>query len=481
MTVFDEQAGQYSEQNPVLVNHATDLAYVIYTSGSTGNPKGCMLQHRGVVNRIDWMWHHYGFSSQDVILQKTTYSFDVSVWELFLPLCWGVPMVLCQKEDVTSPERIAALIERHGVTCLHFVPSLLSVFMAELFQDNRVAERLASLRKVFTSGEALPLKTIRKWYARLDTPVHNLYGPTEASVDVTYFATSPHDTTIPIGRPIWNTQLYIVGPRNELLPLGVAGEICIGGDGLARGYLNQPELTAEKFVANPFRAGERIYRSGDLGRWLADGNIEYLGRNDMQVKVRGLRIELGEIEAALQQLEHIDAAVVLARSSLTGELELVAYLLSAAELVIANIRAGLSERLPAYMLPNHFVSVAQWPLTPSGKIDRKRLPDPESSRLSGSAEYVPARNDLENRLILIWEELLGREKIGVRDDFFELGGHSLKIMQLLSRINTAFQVRIGIQDVFAEPTIENLASHIDFILSQNTHKQNKEALIEIEL
>ncbi|MCB2411224.1 amino acid adenylation domain-containing protein, partial [Hymenobacter lucidus] len=467
--------------NPVPVNQATDLAYVIYTSGSTGNPKGCMLQHQGVVNRIDWMWHHYGFSSQDVILQKTTYSFDVSVWELFLPLCWGAPMVLCQKEDVASPERIAALIERHGVTCLHFVPSLLSIFMAELFDDSRVATRLASLQKVFTSGEALPLKTVRKWYDVLDTPLHNLYGPTEASVDVTYYTTSRYDSLIPIGRPIWNTQMYIVGPKNELLPLGVAGEICIGGDGLARGYLNRPELTAEKFVANPFRAGERMYRTGDLGRWLPDGNIEYLGRNDTQVKVRGLRIELGEIETALQQLDTIDAAVVLAKANKAGEKELVAYLLSATELVVADIRAGLSKSLPAYMLPNHFVRVAQWPLTPSGKIDRKLLPAPESSSLAGGAEYMAPRTELETKLVLIWEELLGKEKIGVRDDFFELGGHSLKIMQLLSRINTAFQVRISIQDVFTEPTIENLASHIDFILSQNTHKQNKEALIEIEL
>jgi amino acid adenylation domain-containing protein len=454
---FVQEANEYSSENLTSSGlQPSHLAYVIYTSGSTGKPKGCMLEHRGVVNRLAWMHEHYSYTSDDIILQKTTFTFDVSVWELFLPLCWGMKMVLCHKDDIASPERIAHLIEEQQVTCLHFVPSMFNAFISLLFEEENIAGRLKSLRLVITSGEALMPATVQGWYRKMTAPVHNLYGPTEASVDVTYYAASVGDRMIPIGRPIWNTQIYILNDQTPVPP-GVTGEICIAGEGLARGYLNKPELTAEKFVANLFYAGKRMYRTGDMGRWLPDGNIEYLGRMDHQVKIRGYRIELGEIEDALQSAEGVEAAVAMAKTSATGEKELVAYLAGNGPIEVQKLRTELGRTLPAYMIPEHFVQLDKLPLTYSGKVDRKALPDPEGLGLSTGVEYVAPRTETEEKLAVIWQEVLGKGTVGVKDNFFELGGHSLKAIRLVSQIHKKFDVKLRLQDLFGAMVLEDQA------------------------
>jgi amino acid adenylation domain-containing protein len=457
---FEELASSYSIANPEAVNTATDLAYVIYTSGSTGQPKGCMLEHRGVINRIAWMWEHYGFTTADIILQKTTFTFDVSVWELFMPLCWGARMVLCHKDDVGAPERLLSLIENEEVTCLHFVPSMFNAFISAIGDQPEQIKQLASLRSVMTSGEALPPATVAAWYQLAAIPVHNLYGPTEASIDVTHYTTTPGDTKVPIGRPIWNTFMYVLDAGNQLLPPGVTGEICIGGIGLSRGYLNKPTLTAEKFVANPFRVGERMYKTGDLGRWLADGNIEYLGRKDDQVKIRGYRIELGEIETALLKYPGMETTAIIAKTAADGDKDLVAYIVSKQELSEADLKVYLGNILPAYMIPAYFVPLNELPLTPNGKLDRKKLPDPVGLGLGNAVEYVAPTNPTEEKLVLIWQEILKREKIGIKDNFFDLGGHSLKATRLASQVQCVFDVNLPLKDVFTIATIEAQAAQI---------------------
>jgi tyrocidine synthetase III len=466
---FKKVEDEYQSANPLRKNTSADLAYVIYTSGSTGKPKGCMLEHRGVVNRIEWMWAHYGFTANDVILQKTNFTFDVSVWEIFMPLCWGAKMVLCEADDVAAPDRIALLIETQQVTCLHFVPGMLNAFIASLFESNDIDQRMNSLRLVITSGEALSPETVRSWHQKMQAPIHNLYGPTEASVDVTYFETSAENKIIPIGRPIWNTQLYITGKKGELLPIGVFGDINIAGDGLARGYLNKPALTAEKFVANPFFSGRRMYKTGDIGRWLPDGNIEFAGRKDDQVKVRGYRIELGEIENALLLHDEITAAVVVARANKAGEKELVAYVSgrgSVSDKATARferpdrLREFLGKLLPSYMVPSYFVRVEAMPLNASGKIDRKQLPAVEEMDLQAGVEFIAPRNATEEKLVSLWQDILGREKISVKADFFDVGGHSLAATRLASRIYKTFEAKIALKDLFAFSILEHQAKFI---------------------
>lgn len=434
-----------------------NLAYVLYTSGSTGRPKGCMLEHKGIVNRLEWMWTQYGYSGEDIILQKTTITFDVSVWELFLPLCWGARMVLCPFEAIAFPEAILRLIEKEKVSCLHFVPSMLNSFIAALWDQTDVGKRLCTLRCVITSGEALTPETVRAWYRKTATPLHNLYGPTEASIDVTHYTTHPTDERIPIGKPIWNTRLYITGEKGQLQPVGVPGEIIISGDGLARGYLNNEELTSLKFVPDTFYGKGRMYRTGDIGRWLPDGNIEYLGRKDDQVKIRGHRIECGEIENVLLGHPRIEAACVVARPAGGGESELVCYFVSKDVWQVADLRAFTGQRLPHYMIPGYFVRLDQLPLTPSGKVDRKKLPSPGDSAGVSATVYVAPRDATEKKLALLWEEVLATEKVGIYDNFFQLGGHSLKAIRLATRIWHAFQVRIPLQDLFSADVLERQA------------------------
>ncbi|AMP99731.1 Nonribosomal peptide synthetase [Pedobacter cryoconitis] len=460
---FCSVSSAYSDSVQPLEHSPSDLMYVLYTSGSTGKPKGCMLEHGGVLNRLWWMWNHYGFSQDDIILQKTTFSFDVSVWELFLPLCWGARMVMCSAEDSGSPEQLSDLIFRESVTALHFVPSMLNLFIETIFEEEASLERLSGLRLVFTSGEALPLSSVHHWYNKLDVPLHNLYGPTEASIDVTYYPTSPIDERIPIGKPISNTQIFILDRQDQLCGIGIAGEICLGGVGLARGYLNQAALTAEKFVTNPYRLGERMYRTGDLGRWLADGNVEYIGRMDEQVKIRGYRIELGEIDNALQGHAAISGAVVLAPLNNLGERELKAYITGEGDVDPLVLKSYLGQLLPSYMVPQAYVQLDVIPLTMSGKADRKALQGYGGKELGLVSVHVAPRTETERQLVEIWSEVLGRDpdQIGISSNFFELGGHSLKVIRLISHISKTFEVKLNLNDPFEYPTLEQLASLIN--------------------
>ncbi|WP_442591966.1 amino acid adenylation domain-containing protein [Pedobacter sp. AW31-3R] len=459
-SAYEEVKASYPAVNPTVQPGPEDLAYVIYTSGSTGQPKGVMVEHTGVVNRIEWMWKAYDFSAADVILQKANYTFDVSVWEIFMPLCWGTKMILCHKDDVGSPIRIAALIAKEKVTCMHFVPSMFDAFInSEVFDQEKGT--LDSLHKIITSGEALSPETVRRWFTHSNVPVYNLYGPTEASIDVTYFNVyDGNNTVIPIGKPIANTQLYILNTSDGLCPVGVTGEIVIAGTGLARGYLNKPELTAEKFVANPFKPGERMYRTGDLGRWLEDGNIEFIGRKDDQVKVRGYRIELGEVEHAFRNHADISAAVVLVSANVSGENDLIAYIACSKELEILDLRLFLGKQLPAYMVPNHFVFLDEIPLNANGKADRKSLKAIGIDHSGTDGSYRPPRNQMEEVLVSVYEEVLKVKNIGINQNFFVLGGDSIKAIQLVSRLKQhGYTLNIG--DVLRYPVIEELLLNVD--------------------
>jgi len=369
-------------QNPVLVNKPGDLAYVIYTSGSTGKPKGVMIEHRSVVNRLHWMQSAYPLNRRDVILQKTSCCFDVSVWELFWWALEGATLCLLMPHGERIPQAIVETVKKHRVSVMHFVPSMLNVFL-EYLDDKpaKVSEALASVCRVFASGEALSPRHVRKFNeiigGNTGARLTNLYGPTETTVDVTYFdcPTEGELERIPIGKPIQNIRAYIIKDE-KLMPIGQAGELCVAGVGLARGYLNNPGLTNERFVENPAVPGERIYRTGDVARWLTDGNIEYLGREDDQVKIRGLRIELGEIENTIRSYPGIVDCVVATKKYSESIILVVAYIVCKSDLDLEALKRHLQRYLPEYMVPGHFEKISQVPLTANGKADRKALPEP---------------------------------------------------------------------------------------------------------
>jgi amino acid adenylation domain-containing protein len=371
-----------STANPSLVNTPRDLAYVIYTSGSTGKPKGVMVEHRSVVNRLHWMQRAYPIGKGDVILQKTPYCFDVSVWELFWWALQGATLSFLMPGAEGNPLRIVDTIKRHHVSVMHFVPSMLNVFLEYLDGKSAgVLAGLASVRQVFASGEALTPSHVRKfndiWGSKTSARLTNLYGPTEATVDVSYFdcPASNEFETIPIGRPIDNIRLYVIR-EGQQVTIGETGELCIAGVGLARGYLNNAALTAEKFTDNPANPGERIYRTGDVARWLPDGNIEYLGREDHQIKIRGLRIELGEIENTIRQCPGIGDCVAVVKKYSENVILIVAYVVCKADVDFEDLKRHAKEVLPDYMVPHRFEQLDRIPLTANGKADRKALPEP---------------------------------------------------------------------------------------------------------
>ncbi|WP_281174023.1 non-ribosomal peptide synthetase [Andreprevotia chitinilytica] len=455
---LDESAAlfaSYPTTNPDLPIQPQQLAYVIYTSGSTGRPKGVGVPHAGILNRLQWMQAEYALTAADHVLQKTPFSFDVSVWEFFWPLAYGARLVLAKPDGHKDPAYLARLIDVAAITTLHFVPPMLEVFLA-----SADTQHCRTLRQVMCSGQALPLELQRRFHTALPgVALHNLYGPTEASVDVTYWPCQPDTplSCVPIGRPIANIQIYLLDANLQPVPVGVTGELYIAGVGLARGYLNRPELTAETFIPNPYgEPGARMYRSGDLARYLPDGNIEYLGRIDHQVKVRGFRIELGEIETALATLPALRDAVVLARND-DGDTRLVAYLVPHAGQTLPEtpaLRDHLLRSLPEYMVPAHFVVLDQLPLTSNGKVDRKALPAPERNR--DETAFVAPRNETEAQLAAIWAEVLKLDRVGVHDNFFELGGHSLLAVALVNRIRQA-GLGTDVRAVFTHPTVAGLA------------------------
>ncbi len=434
---------------------AAQLAYTIYTSGSTGQPKGAGNTHGGLRNRLQWMQEAYPLSEADRVLQKTPISFDVSVWEFFWPLLAGAELVLAAPEEHKDPAALVARIVSTGVTTLHFVPPMLQAFL-----DSPGVARCVSLRQIICSGEALPATLPPRVAALLPAVrLHNLYGPTEAAIDVTAWTCPPTSaiSTVPIGRPIANTQIYVLDPQDQPVPVGVPGELYIGGVGVARGYHRRPELTADRFVPDPFSAsaGQRLYRTGDLVRFLADGALEYLGRLDHQVKIRGFRIELGEIEARLRQQPGVREAVVVARTEASGTTRLVAYVTAEEETDVETVRQGLARQLPEYMVPAAIVLLEELPLSPNGKVDRKALPAPEEGLRA--AAYVAPQTEREETLAAIWAQVLGLPKVGRHDNFFELGGDSINSLQVLARAHQA-GIQLTPKQLFDNPTIASAAA-----------------------
>lgn len=437
----------FSEDEPSTSLHSRNLAYVIYTSGSTGTPKGCLLEHRGLVNRLEWMQKSYPLSAKDCILQKTTFTFDVSVWELIWWALNGASVCMLEPEGEKLPEKIIEEIRNHGVTVMHFVPSMFSVFLEHLAHNNEDLASLSGLKQIYASGEALQVSHVRKFFSLLPwVKLMNLYGPTEASIDVSFYNCEHEDVqSIPIGRPIDNISLYLLDTETQnFVPYGGIGEICIGGVGLARGYLNRPELTSEKFIQNPYKKGDRLYRTGDLGRWRQDGNLEYLGRIDDQVKIRGHRIELGEIELALSGHPKVEQVIVLARSLHdSADNELIAY--TTGEASATELKTFLKERLPNYMVPNYYVNVDMFPLTSNGKLNKKELPLPTETGTDSSV-YIAPTTKIHKTLARIWSEVLrcNIDNIGLNSDFFELGGDSIKSIQIAYKLrNEGLRVKLS--------------------------------------
>ncbi|MFJ9377999.1 non-ribosomal peptide synthase/polyketide synthase [Streptomyces sp. NPDC101455] len=432
-------------------------AYVIYTSGSTGRPKGVVVPHEGIVNRLLWMQDAYGLTAADRVLQKTPSSFDVSVWEFFWPLITGATLVVARPEGHRDPAYLARLIREQDVTTVHFVPSMLQLFLEET-----AAADCTGLRRVMCSGEALPVTLTHRFHTTLTTTeLHNLYGPTEASVDVTAVEIGPDARTVPIGRPVWNTRTYVLDAGLRPVPPGVPGELYLAGVQLARGYLDRPGLTAERFVADPYGApGTRMYRTGDLARWSADGTIEYLGRTDDQVKVRGFRVEPGEIESALTTHPSVAHAVVVVR-----EQRLVAYVVPAGDgsgsVDVTALRAHTTTALPAHMVPAAFVTLDALPLTPNGKLDRAALPAPDFTTNTGTDAATSPRSPREEILAGLFGDVLGLERVGADDDFFGLGGHSLLAMRLVSRVRTVLGADLTVRTVFEASTPALLAARLD--------------------
>ena len=437
-----------------------DAAYVIYTSGSTGEPKGAVIEHRAIVNRLEWMREHYRFTAADRFLQKTPATFDVSVWEFFLPLVAGATLVVAAADAHKDPAWLARLIRAHAVTTVHFVPSMLAVFVAE------PAAAGLPLRRVFCSGEALPASLRDRFHDTFDAELHNLYGPTEAAVDVTWWDASRGDRSepVPIGRPVWNTHMYVLDSRLRPLPAGVPGDLYIGGVQLAREYLGRADLTRERFVPDPFRAGARMYRTGDIARWREDGVLLFLGRVDHQVKIRGFRVELGEVETAIQASGAVAHAAAIAIQDGQGEPQIVAYLVPrGGEAVdVESVRTAVAARVPDYMVPGAFVTLRELPLTRSGKLDRAALPAP-ARQLERRGRAL--RSETERRVASLFAAVLGiaagRHELRADDDFFALGGHSLSGARLMARVRREWGCDLGLGVVFAEPTVARLAGAID--------------------
>ncbi len=457
-----EQIARQDVANPAGKTEASRLAYMIYTSGSTGRPKGAMNTHRGICNRLLWMQDQYGLTEADKVLQKTPFSFDVSVWEFFWPLLVGARLVVAEPGGHRDPAYLVKLIREQGITVLHFVPSMLKAFLEE-----PGVERCQSLRHVICSGEALPYDLQEQFFRLSPSQLHNLYGPTEAAVDVTHWTCRRDDERkiVPIGRPVANTQVYILDRHLQPVPIGVPGELHIGGVQVGRGYHKRPELTAEKFIPDPFSGDPqaRLYKTGDLCRWLPDGAVEYLGRMDFQVKIRGLRVELGEIEDALRQHPAVHEAVVTAREDTPGDKRLVAYYTGVdtgeqggAAVGAEELRRHLARSLPEYMLPAAYVKLEALPLTPNGKLDRKALPAPEGD---GHAvrKYEAPQGEVETTLAGIWADVLKVERVGRHDQFFELGGHSLLAVTLIERMRQK-GLHADVRALFSAPTLAEVAA-----------------------
>jgi amino acid adenylation domain-containing protein len=435
-----------------------NLAYVIYTSGSTGRPKGVMIEQRNVVNFFTGMDRAIG-SDPGVWLAVTSISFDISVLELFWTLTRGFQVIIHGDEGTqTIPEEI----RKYGVTHMQSTPSLAR--MIAVNPDGLAS--LGQLKKLFLGGEALPPSLIRQLRQAFHGEMHNMYGPTETTIWSTTFPITGDLDSIPIGKPIANTQVYVLDSRLQPMAAGEPGDLYIGGDGVVRGYWQRPDLTAEKFLSDPFLPGNRIYRTGDIARFLPDGNLEFLGRADFQVKLRGFRIEIGEIEAALEKQAGVSQAAVVAREfksrTQTEDKRLVAYVVPkpGAGLVVADLRAALAAVLPEYMVPSNFVVLDSLPLTANGKIDRKALPNPSTLENEFGAAPEPPRNELERVIAQAWAEALGVDRVGLNENFFDLGAHSLMVAEVHMQLQQLLGRELSLVDLFQFPTVTALANHL---------------------
>ena len=443
--------------DPEPVAGPDNLAYLLYTSGSTGRPKGVMIEHRAIVNRLLWMQEAYGLDGSDCVLQKTPYTFDVSVWELFWPMQVGARLVMAEPGGHRDTAYLAATIANYDVTTLHFVPSML-----QLFVEEPSVGICSTLRRVICSGEALPRALQDCLFEVLDTELHNLYGPTEAAIDVTWWACDPTSelVTVPIGYPIANTEVHVLDHRLRRVPVGVHGELHLGGVQLARGYHNRQELTAEKFVPDPFasKAGARLYKTGDLVRHRSDGAVEFLGRIDHQVKIRGQRIELGEIEAVIADHPAVREVVVVASGDTAADTRLVAYIVGDGvdEQVL---RDHCAVTLAPYMVPTVWLFLEMLPLSANGKVDRGGLPAPEQG--TGKREIVDPGSNTEAEIASAWKELLGQNEVGVTETFFDVGGNSLLLIRLAHSLTRHFDHPVSVQQLLRHPTIRQQAQLVD--------------------
>ncbi|WP_335871246.1 amino acid adenylation domain-containing protein [Bacillus sp. 2205SS5-2] len=459
----DETSYDSNGENIGHIGSSSDLAYVIYTSGSTGKPKGVMVEHRSMVNGLNWLQKTYPINQKDVVMQKASISFDLSVWELFWWMFAGATLCLLKPEGEKDPESIINAIDKHQVTTIYFVPSLLNLFLSYTANPD-IVKKLSSLKRVFSIGEALQKNTVDIFDEGItdhnNTQLINLYGPTETTVHVTYYDCygKEMDGVVPIGKPIDNTRLYIVDEKMRSLSYEQVGELCIAGVGLARGYINMEELTREKFVEHPFDGEERLYRTGDLARLLPDGNVEYIGRIDNQVKIRGFRIEVGEVEHQLREFEEVRDAIVIVRHDKKHQLYLCGYVVPKQVVTEQSLKERLKDILPGFMIPDRLVMIETFPLSPNGKLDRKQLPEPEE--IESNHEYVAPQNEIEQTLGELWKEELEVEQISIHDNFFYLGGNSLKAIHLKLNIQKILQVNVPLQVIFEHSTIKSLANYI---------------------
>lgn len=456
-----------ADDAPLVLSKPDHTAYIIFTSGSTGRPKGVMVGQTAIVNRLLWMQDRYPLSADDVVAQKTPCSFDVSVWEFWWPFIAGARLVMAESEAHRDPQAMQQFFAHYGVTTTHFVPSMLAAFVASLDADSVAACR--TLRRVFCSGEALPTDLCREWERLTGAPLHNLYGPTEAAVDVSWYpACGPElaavtGSSVPIGWPVWNTGLRILDAAMRPVPPGVAGDLYLTGIQLAQGYLGRPDLTASRFIADPFAPGERMYRTGDVARWLANGAVEYLGRSDDQLKIRGQRIELGEIDRAMSALPDVAQAVshacVFNQAAATGgdARQLVGYLVSDSGLPLdtAALKARLAEQLPPHMVPVVLMQLADLPLSANGKLDRKALPLPT---LGGERSGRPPEPGMETLVAAAFSQLLGCEVNDIDADFFALGGHSLLAMRLAAQLSRQLARQVTPGQVMVASTVGKLSA-----------------------
>jgi amino acid adenylation domain-containing protein len=476
---------KYKDKNPKIINKSNDLIYVIYTSGSTGKPKGVMIRHFSLLNRLNWMKNNFKLDKNDKILQKTNYTFDVSVWELFLWFLNGASLVFLPPKAENNPEIILKTILKNRVSLVHFVPSMFNEFLKHLEKTKYNLKHFSRL--VFTSGENLHLAQVEKFFKitkrankqKNNLGLFNLYGPTEATVDVSYFNCSDIKKTkkVYIGKPIDNHQLYILNQDQKLQPIGIPGELYISGDGLAKGYINDKNQAKQVFLPHPFKKDTRIYKTGDLAKMHPDGNIEILGRIDHQIKIRGYRIEPEEIEASLKKHNNIKDVIVIAKEikqkqnkqeenknkqeQVINDKYLVAYYTSNNRKKInpSKLKEKLKQNLPDYMIPKFFIHLKQFPLNQNGKLDRLNLPEPKEKDLDKN-KYIEPKTEIEKKVAKIWQEVLNVKRVSRNDNFFNLGGHSLKAIQVLSRINSQFKIDLGLKEVFDNQELYELSLSI---------------------